>query len=77
MNVLLFLVEHVHVLGTQLITSALEKAFQRHLLCLLYFTLLVDLMGFFFIFILVIINPYHVLRPKTLQQNSGPFFLKC
>lgn len=47
MNILLFLVEHVHVLGTQLITFAFEKVFQRNLLCLLYFTLLVGLMGFF------------------------------
>lgn len=45
--ILLFLVEHVHVLGTQFIIFSFEKLFPRDLLCLLYFTLLVGLMDIF------------------------------
>lgn len=33
--------------------------------------------GHFFIFSSTIINLYHVLRPKILQQDSGHFSLKC
>lgn len=68
---------NVHVLGTQFIIFSFEKLFPRDLLCLLYFTLLVGLMDIFFIFSSTIINLYHVLRPKILQQDSGHFSLKC
>jgi len=40
----------VHVLGIQVITSALEKVFQRDLLCLLCFTWVVGCCFFFFYF---------------------------
>lgn len=74
MNVLLFLVEHV--LGTQLIILFCKSISKRSFVfALLYIVSWFD--GLFLIFVLMVINLYHVLRPKILQQHSGHFSLKC
>lgn len=54
MHVLLFLVKHVHVLGIQVITFALEIVFQRDFLCLVYFTWFMYLCMYLFVYLFLI-----------------------